>query len=62
MSIRLLVADDHQVVRSGIISLVAETDIEVIAEAVDGEEAVTLAREKNPDVVLLDVRMLAPMA
>lgn len=57
MSIRLLIADDHEVVRSGIVSLVAETDIEVVAHAADGEQAVALTREHNPDVVLLDVRM-----
>ena len=57
MTIRLLIADDHPVVRSGLVSLFADTDIEVIAEASTGDEAVRLAREHNPDVVLLDVRM-----
>lgn len=57
MSIRILVADDHQVVRSGLKSLVAGTDIEVVAEAANGEEAVRLAEKHKPDVVLLDIRM-----
>ena len=57
MGIRLLVADDHQVVRTGLANLLEDTDIEVIAEAGGGDEAVALAREHRPDVVLLDIRM-----
>ena len=57
MSVRLLVADDHEVVRAGLKSLVAGTDIEIIGEAVNGEQAVELALQLNPDVVLLDIRM-----
>jgi DNA-binding NarL/FixJ family response regulator len=57
MSIRILIADDHEVVRSGLKSLVASTDIEVVAEASSGEEAIRLADEHKPDVVLLDIRM-----
>ena len=57
MSIRILIADDHEVVRSGLKSLVAATDIEVVAEASSGEEAIRLADEHKPDVVLLDIRM-----
>ncbi len=57
MSIRILIADDHEVVRSGIRSIVANTDIEVVAEAVDGDEVVRLVDEVKPDVVVLDVRM-----
>ncbi len=57
MSIRLLVADDHDVVRTGIVSLLRETDIDVVALASTGNEAVALAQQVKPDVVLLDVRM-----
>jgi DNA-binding NarL/FixJ family response regulator len=59
MSIRLLVADDHEVVRTGLRSLFQGTDIVVAFEAESGEEAVNRAkREKDKfDVVLLDVRM-----
>ncbi len=57
MSIKILVVDDHEVVRCGLKSLVAGTDIEVVAEAESGEEAVRLAAEHEPDVVLMDIRM-----
>jgi DNA-binding NarL/FixJ family response regulator len=57
MSIRLLIADDHAVVRAGLRSMVAGSDIEIIAEALDGAQAFALAIERRPDVVLLDVRM-----
>lgn len=56
--IRVLVADDHAVVRAGIVALLAdEPDIEVVGEAVDGVEAVSLAAELTPDLVVMDVRM-----
>lgn len=57
MGIRLLIADDHQVVRSGILNLLEGTDIEVVAEATTGEQAVKMALEHNPDVALIDIRM-----
>jgi DNA-binding NarL/FixJ family response regulator len=57
MSIRLLIADDHEVVRSGLKSLLSGTDIEIVGEAATGEEAIRLAGECKPDVVLLDIRM-----
>lgn len=56
--IRVLVADDHPIVRGGIVGLLADTDdIEVIGEASDGLEAVHLAEELGPDLVLMDLRM-----
>lgn len=57
MSIRLLIADDHAVVRAGITAMLSATEIAVVAEACDGAEALQLARKHRPDVVLLDVRM-----
>ena len=57
MSIRILIADDHEVVRSGLKSLVAGTDIKVVAEASTGEEAIRGVDEHELDVVLLDIRM-----
>jgi DNA-binding NarL/FixJ family response regulator len=56
--IRVLLADDQALVRAGFRALVdAEDDLEVVAEAADGDVAVALAREHAPDVVLMDVRM-----
>ena len=56
--IRVLVADDHPIVRAGIVGLLADADdITVVGEAADGAEAVAQARLVQPDVVLLDLRM-----
>ncbi|MBN2024018.1 MAG: response regulator transcription factor [Pirellulales bacterium] len=57
MSIRLLVCDDHEVIRTGLASLMAGSDIEIIAEAGSGKEAVEKADKHRPDVILLDIRM-----
>lgn len=58
MTIRLLLADDQELVRAGLRAVFAvERDIEIVAEAADGQEAVERAREHSPDVVLMDVRM-----
>ncbi len=57
MSLKLLIADDHEVVRAGIKQMVAETDIQIIAEAATGDVAWKLTLDHQPDVVLLDVRM-----
>jgi two-component system NarL family response regulator len=56
--IRILVADDHPYVRDGIVSLVAtEKDMQVVAQAGDGVEAIALAKKHHPDILLLDLRM-----
>ena len=55
---RILLADDHLVVRMGIASIISfEPDLEVVAEADTGEEAVALARAHKPDVVVMDLMM-----
>ncbi len=56
--IRVLVADDHPIVRGGIVALLdAATDIEVVGQASNGTDAVTIALELEPDIVLMDLRM-----
>jgi DNA-binding NarL/FixJ family response regulator len=57
MAIRLLIADDHEVVRSGLKTLLSGTEIDVVGEAANGTEALRLAAETKPDVILLDIRM-----
>jgi DNA-binding NarL/FixJ family response regulator len=60
MSIRVLVADDQEMVRTGFgLILQREPDIEVIGNAADGREAVALTRSRRPEVVLMDIRMPA---
>jgi len=56
--IKLLVADDHPFIRDGIVSVVKmETDMQVVAQAADGAEALALAKKHLPDIVLVDLRM-----
>ena len=55
--ISLLIADDHEMLRSGVKALLTGTEIEVIAEAATGQAAVAYALEHDVDVVLMDVRM-----
>jgi two-component system, NarL family, response regulator LiaR len=56
--IRVLIADDHAVVRQGLRTfLELQEDVEVVADVADGEDAVAAARERSPDVVLMDLVM-----
>lgn len=56
--IRVLVCDDHTILREGIrLLLNSQADIEVVAEAVDGRDAIDKAREHKPDVILMDIAM-----
>jgi DNA-binding NarL/FixJ family response regulator len=58
VTIRVLIADDERLVRAGLRMLLsAEDDLEVVAEAADGREAVAAAGRSRPDVVLMDIRM-----
>jgi DNA-binding NarL/FixJ family response regulator len=57
MSIKVLVADDHEVVRHGLRSIFKDSPVRICGEAETPEEAVKLARKLKPDVVLLDVRL-----
>lgn len=56
--IRILLVDDHQLVREGIVSLLrTQPDLEVVGEAAGGQEAIEKARELMPDVILMDIQM-----
>lgn len=58
LPIQVLIVDDHAIVRKGVRALLAEVDgIEVVGEAGNGKEAVTLAEELNPDVIMMDLVM-----
>ena len=55
--IKMLVADDHEVVRFGLRTLMTGTEVEIVAEVSTGEDAIKYAIENDPDVVLMDIRM-----
>jgi two-component system, NarL family, response regulator LiaR len=57
-TVRVLIVDDHEIVRQGLFSLLADQPgIEVVGQAGDGEAALAMATEKQPQVVLLDLKM-----
>ena len=56
--IKILIADDHLIIRQGLrLILETENDLELVGEASDGNEAISLSKKLNPDVVLMDLRM-----
>jgi DNA-binding NarL/FixJ family response regulator len=59
MSTRILIVDDHEVLREGLKSLLAKSrpDWEICGEATDGDQAIQLVQELNPDIVILDITM-----
>jgi two-component system response regulator NreC len=58
MSIRVLIVDDHRILRAGLKTLLnADTNIEVIGEATNGDEALLSAQELRPDIILMDIGM-----
>lgn len=58
MAVRILLADDHEILRSGLRSLInAEPDLEVVGEATNGREALLFAKKLQPDMVLMDISM-----
>jgi len=57
MSITVVIVDDHEVVRSGLVSLFNKTEIQVVAEATSGSEGIKLVAKHKPNVVLLDIQM-----
>lgn len=58
MSIRIIIVDDHRIIRQGLCSLLeSQPDIEVIGQAEDGQNAIELVREMQPDIVITDLTM-----
>ncbi len=57
MSVKVVIADDHEVVRRGLVSLLAGPEVSIVGQASSGDEAVKVAKKTKPAVVLLDVRM-----
>lgn len=57
-NLRVLIADDHEIVRKGLRSVLeAQKECEVVGEAADGRQAITLVKDLNPDIVILDISM-----
>jgi DNA-binding NarL/FixJ family response regulator len=54
---RLLVVDDHDMLREALVELLAQAGFDVVGDAADGADAVALAKQLHPDVVLMDLRM-----
>ena len=57
MSVSVVIADDHAVVRKGLMTLLPGSDVNILAEAENGREAVEKALQLRPNVVLMDIRM-----
>lgn len=57
MAVKVVIADDHEVVRRGLVSLLAGSEVTIVGQAASGDEAVKVAKKTKPQVVLLDVRM-----
>jgi len=58
MTLKILIADDHEIMREGLSSLIAkQTDMKVVGEAANGDQAIQLARELVPDIVIMDITM-----
>ena len=57
MNLKILIIDDHRLFREGLQSLLQRRNIDVVAAVGDGNEGIKLARELNPDIILLDMRM-----
>jgi len=58
MRTRILIADDHAMIRDGLNALIdRQADMEVVGKAENGQQAIELARELQPDVILMDVKM-----
>ena len=58
MKIRLMIADDHQLFREGLVNLLSDTnDIEIVGQACDGKEAIEMAEKLTPEIVIMDIGM-----
>lgn len=58
MTIKILIADDHQLFREGLVNLLSDAEeIEIVAQAENGKEAIELAKQFNPDIVIMDIGM-----
>jgi DNA-binding NarL/FixJ family response regulator len=53
----MLICDDHEVIRAGLATMLAGSDIQIVGEAANGKDALRIAQKEKPDVILLDIRM-----